>query len=463
MIAAGLVTCLHAVALPLAIPYDGHEYIDFADVLFSGRFPRDWQPPIRTPGYPLLLKTAFGLIGHQPLAVVALNVALAWCLLLMIAHGVRAIAGGMAAGWAVLAVACFPLSVAYQHHALTETGVATFLTATAAVLIMPATTARAGWIKAIALVATLTAGYSLRQSLQFVFPAAALLFPLSLVHRPGDPWQSAFRRPPFGGWLIAAQTAVVAILPVAASLLWEPYLDSKGIRDYMLKQGILRQAMVPVDDPLVEPDADGYAAAVEQAWQADRLVSGIEVVEIGRLAGQLYPQLDPAGPTFLRLATHHPTRFAAGAGRTLLLFIGWPAAQSTNESAEHAAFGPAIGQTGNRIDAGPPALDARTRAAFSQQTATSPVAAALWRLAPVYDHGFVPAGFLSLLAVGLAGLAGRDLRLVVVAAVPLAYLLAHAALLASEDRYAFPAQPLFVATLAASLSGMATWLVGRRS
>lgn len=462
LIAASLVTCLHFAALPLVIPYDGHEYIDFADVLLSSRFPRDWQPPIRTPGYPLLLKAAFGLVGRQPLAVVAVNIALAWGLLLLIAHGVRVIAGGTAAGWAVVAVACFPLSVAYQHHVLTEIGVATLLAAATAVLIMPAGTARAGWLKALALAATLTSGYFLRQSLQFVFPVAALLFPLSLVHRPSDPWRVVFGRLPSGGWRIAAQTAVVAILPVAVSFLWEPYLDSRGIRDYMLKQGVLRQALLPVGDPLVEPASDAYAAAVAQAWQADRLVSGIEATEVGRLAGPLYPRLDPAGPTYLRLATHHPTRFAAGFGRTLLLFVGWPAAQSTNKSAEHAAFGPTLGQAGNRIDPGPPMLDASTRAAFEQTTAMSPVAAVLWWLAPVYDRGFVPAGFLTLVGFGLAGLVARDLRLVSVAALPLAYLLAHAALLASEDRYAFPAQPLFLASLAAGGSWSTAWLVRRR-
>lgn len=68
---------LHAAALPLAVPYDGHEYIDFADVLFFARFPEDWNPLIRTPGYPLVLKSAFGLLGKQPNAITAANAAFA--------------------------------------------------------------------------------------------------------------------------------------------------------------------------------------------------------------------------------------------------------------------------------------------------------------------------------------------------------------------------------------------------
>lgn len=451
LVAAGCFTLLHVLALPLAVPYDGHEYIDFAGVLFSDRFPRDWQPPIRTPGYPLALKAAFGLLGRQPLAVVAVNAALAFTMLVAVARGTRSLAGPTAAAAAVILVAVFPLSVAYQHHALTESGAAAWLTLVAAALLLPDDSARKGWWKAAAVAAALTAGYYHRQSLQFVAPVAAGLLALGGCCRPGTPWLAGLRRPPRSGWIVALQAAVVLCVPAAAAGLWEPFAPSGNIRSYMLKQGIVRQALVPPDDPLLGDTRAPYAAAVNEGWRGDWLVSGLRAARIGDLSVPLYPRLDPPARVFRRLALAQPGRYAAGLGRTLLLFAGFPAAQSTNRSAEHVVFGPSLATGCNRIDDGRPNLTEATRAAFSQPAAPGLLSAVLWRLAPGFDHGLVPVGFLALVALGVAGAWGRDVRLLVVAAVPLTYLLGHAAMLASEDRYAFPAQPIALAAAAAVL------------
>lgn len=448
LIAFGL-TLVHVLALPLVIPYDGHEYIDFAAVLFSDRFPRDWQPPIRTPGYPLALRAAFELFGRQPLAVVAVNAAFAAGMLAIIAALTRRLAGDTAAAAAVMATALFPLSIAYQHHALTESGMAFLLVLTAGCLLLPAATPRSGWLKAAALIGTLTAGYYHRQSMQFVLPAAAGLFALSILARPGDRWRSSVSRAPYAAWILGLQTVAVLLVPIGLARLWEPYAPSKDIRSYMIKQGIVRQAVIPPGDPILGEAAADYAVAVDEGWQESRLISGIKPARIGELAGNLYPVLEPPTATLARLAATHPGRYLAGVGRTLLLYAGYPVPQSTNWSAEHAAFGPALAAGHNQIDEGLLRLTSSTRRAFSEPAAPSLVSAALWGIAPLFDHGIVPLGMVALVGLVAVGLWQRDIRLIIVAAVPLAYLLGHAAMLAAEDRYAFPAQPFAVAAIAA--------------
>lgn len=448
LLAAGI-TLVHLLALPLVIPYDGHEYIDFAAVLFSDRFPRDWRPPIRTPGYPLALRASFALFGRQPLAVVAVNLAFAAGMLAVVASVARRLAGDAAAAAAVVATALFPLSIAFQHHALTESGAAFSLALTTGCLLVPASTPRAGWLKAAALIAALTAGYYHRQSMQFVLPAVAVLFALAAACPPGRRWRDALAGLPSPAWLIGIQTLAVLLVPMGLARFWEPYAPSPNIRSYMVKQGIIRQAVIPPGDRLLGDAAAEYAAAVAEGWQESRLISGIPPVRIGELAGEIYPLLDPPGATLARLAVAHPGRYLAGFGRTLLLYAGYPVAQSTNWSAEHAAFGPALAAGRNRIDDGLPALTEATRADFSQPAAPSLTAAVLWQLAPLFDHGIVPLGMLALIGVFLLGIWQRDIRLVIVAGLPLAYLLGHAAMLAAEDRYAFPAQPFAVAALAA--------------
>jgi len=459
-LAAGL-TLLHVLALPLAITYDGHEYIDFAAVLFSERFPADWQPPIRTPGYPFVLEVAFRILGRQPLAVVVVNAAFTLGSLAIVAWAARWIAGPVAAGLAVLVVAAFPLAVAYQHHALTESGTAFYLTLVTGLLLLPAPSARAGWGKAAALALAVAAGYYHRQSLQFVVPAVAVLLPLVACHPPGSRWWRGAAPP--GGWLVlAAQLALALAVPHLLAGLWEPYVDSAGIRNYMVKQGIVRQALLPPDDPRLGDAREVYEGAIAEAWRADGLVSGLRFQRVSELEQPLYPRLGPAGPALVRLAWRHPARYAAGIGRTLLLYAGAPAAQRTNHAAEQAVFGVALASGRNHIDDGQPRLDASTRRAFSQPAAPGLVSRLLGALAPLYDRLLVPLALLGLPLVLVAGVVGRDVRLVTVALVPLAYVGGHALLLAAEDRYAFPVEPQALATLVAALVRGGAWLVDRR-
>jgi len=74
----------------------------------------------------------------------------------------------------VLVLALFPLSVAYQHFALTETGSALFLMAMVAVSIWIPNTNRGCWAKVVALIVLTANRLLLRQALLQMAPVLAL-------------------------------------------------------------------------------------------------------------------------------------------------------------------------------------------------------------------------------------------------------------------------------------------------
>ncbi|PWU08263.1 MAG: hypothetical protein C5B51_08045, partial [Terriglobia bacterium] len=134
----------HMISLPVAVTYDGFIYIDMADVLGSSRFPQDWNFA-RTPLFPLTLKLAFWAFGRQPLAVIAVSSTLGLAGTFIVGRLVRRYAGEVAAALAMVVMALFPTSVAYQHFALTEVGTAFFLVLIAAALLLPADRPRQVW------------------------------------------------------------------------------------------------------------------------------------------------------------------------------------------------------------------------------------------------------------------------------------------------------------------------------
>jgi 4-amino-4-deoxy-L-arabinose transferase-like glycosyltransferase len=425
---------LHTLALPLTISYDGHEYIYMADVLLSGAFPEGWQPRIRTPGYPLALRAAFDLLGRQPMAILALGAASAVGGFLAIGSYIRRLAGPLAAGVALVVMATYPLAVAYAHGALTEIGTFFYLAILVWCLVRPAYP----WWKALSLVLIVTAGYYHRQTLLPLALIAALVFAIERV--------GVYRERGKQLLIVAAQCAVVVAGPYLLSLPWEPYVESAAVRSYMLKLGILRQTLLPPEDPMVGEARPDYERAIAESQTAGNLYSGLRYDFIGTLADKLYGPLGDAGPTFVRLALANPGRYAKGAALTTMLFLGFRGLQSTNASAHQAVFG-ALANGVNHIDPGLARLDAATRERYAQRAAPGFVSGSLRALAPVYEWLVMPAvGWLFVQL--LLGVALRRFDLFVLAVVPLAYLGLHVLILASEDRYAFPVYPIVLANLA---------------
>src|SRR5215471_652021 len=73
-----LALCLaHMFSLPIVITFDGYWYAKLADSMGAGGLGENWDY-LRTPLFPALLKASFWILGRQPLAIIALQTALAF-------------------------------------------------------------------------------------------------------------------------------------------------------------------------------------------------------------------------------------------------------------------------------------------------------------------------------------------------------------------------------------------------
>jgi hypothetical protein len=428
-------TCLHVIALPLGITYDGHEYLTMAQVLGTDRFPTDWQP-IRTPLYPALLRIGFAICGTNPASVVAVTSGLGLIGVLALGHAVRHLAGPVAGAVALIVMVLDPLLISYQHVVLTESGVFGILGLVVGLLLWQPERAGMHWLKALGLGLLVAAGYYQRQNVIALAPVVALLhlagaWGARQGTSAGDGSVAAGRHGSTRGAALA-QAFVIATLPHLLALPWSPYVDNAGPRSFMLMQGVLRQALLPSDHPLIEPARQLYEQAIAEAWADDQLRSGLNTSALGAIAAKVGPAFgsNPEAQ-FIGFVWRYPGRYLAGVGRTMLAFTGFRSAQKANVAIERIVLWPHSDTGRNDIRDGPPRLDAAIRAQFTHPTSPGTLQHGLWPLRGTYRLLVIVA--MLLLPVELiAGLKLRSLPLVTLAAIPLAYVGFYALILASE-------------------------------
>jgi hypothetical protein len=154
---------LHGISLPVLITWDGCLYVDLAYVIFSSRFPQEWDF-LRTPLYPIALKAGFWLLGKQALAAIAVSTLAGFCGVWMLGAAVRRAGSADAAAAAVVAATLYPTLVGYEHSTLTEAGTFALLALYVnALLWQPA--AAASYKKPLALAGVITLGYYWRPTL----------------------------------------------------------------------------------------------------------------------------------------------------------------------------------------------------------------------------------------------------------------------------------------------------------
>jgi hypothetical protein len=431
---------LHLLSLPVAISYDGFIYIDMADVLGSNRFPHDWNIA-RTPLFPLCLKFAFWLLGRQPLAVIAVSTSLGLGGTLLLGGAMRKIMGELAGAAVVAVLSLFPLFVIFQHFALTEVGTAFFLIALTVLLLWQPTLRRHIWVQAIGLMAVCSAGYYWRQAIMSLAPAVALFHVIGSRARfmAGEDQAKA----PINRWRralpMAAQIGMIAILPFLLAQPWSPYVDEPHMRDVMLRQGILRQALIPADHPYVGTHSEAYRKAIQDSVYRGGFYSGLRADLLGLISQQVYskPIGKPVISFYFDLIRENPGRYFSAVGRTLVLYSGVKALQNENLVSQEMILSPSWHDS--KIGAGPPNLT-QIREDFQQKTKPCLIQGVLWALAPVYGYLLIAANMLTVLGL---------LPLIILCAVPLLYMVNCAVVLASIDRYAFPAYPIVIANLVA--------------
>jgi len=422
------VTFGHFVALPILITWDGHDYIDLAGVLGSPRFPADWRL-LRAPLFPLGLKASFLIFGRGPLAaeLVPLTLAAAGCLLL--ASGIRRIAGERAAAAALALLAIYPALIAFEHAILTETGTFFFLALMIRLSLWVPETPGAAWKKALSLGLALAAGTYWRQSLLLLAPWIALLHLVSVRRR--------------GLALAGGQAVLVMLLPWGLQQPWRAELGPERLSQLnaiVLRSFVVRQAVIPPEDSRMASVREPYRAAIARA---DPL-SGISWREIPGLAAGMAAPWEQGGTLrwFAAIVRDHPGRYARAVGRTLLLFAGFHGAESEIEGDSDLVLSPVL--QGSLIAEGRPLLTEKTRRDFALSSAPGLLRRLLGRLIRPFQWLLIACNLAAVVLLALS-LLRRDLPMLALSGTAAVFALIHALPLLSIDRFMLPVYPVTLA------------------
>ncbi len=441
MACAVLLGVVYLASLSVGISYDGHDYIDLADILGTARFPAAWNP-FRTPLFPLALKISFWLFGKQALALVMVMSTAGIAGILVLGIIVKDLAGYIAGAVIIIVLSLYPTLVAYERMVLTETGTFLFIALMVLLSIQIPRDGRQNWLKTAGLIVVCSVGFYWRQNL------LSLSYWLAFLHllawRSSLPGKAAVRRrgPTLAVTLV--QCVLIVVLPNAAAQLWNSSTHSAQLFDFMLGYGIVKQAVPDPKDPFIGPDEQAYESAIQSSLFHGHLYSGIRANLADTLSNRLLSRYSGSRrDLFIRLIRDYPGRYAAAAGRTFLLFGGAKNLEDENQIFRDQILSPTF--VGARIGDGPEPVSSRDKEYFAQKTQPSAVQALLRFLVRLYDPAFT-AGFI-VSAVGLVlSIAWLDFNLFLFTATPFVYLLPYVVTLSSGDRYGFPVHAFFLAS-----------------
>jgi hypothetical protein len=459
LIAAGVSAVAHLVALaslPLMVTPDGQKYIAEALQLI-GAAPAMNIPGWDAPGMPLVLAVTFALLGVTPVAVLIVLHAVAVLAVYLVARAATDLTGprmGLAVG---LLAALEPWSLVWSTYVLTEP-VAAVLAASAMWLTLtasrrgPAAAATVGLLSALCLLTR---------------PAAAVLFPFL-----------------FAGWMIAHWSAprrVVIAVALLAGVIAPPMLvratspiqhrsgGFAGGPGLVLFWGAGMFGMTSRDDvadPALQAIYDRTAGDASNPIVDDRQV---------RFLRETGSQQDPAAARAVGRVALHSLRRQPG---TYLKNIGYTSLWLANAGIENKpAMYDEISWLTNRVF-----LDGREfrqnasnfqgvnfapsqmRAFALDYRGEGPLRPWLQWWATTGKRGFphVPLILGTLLALGFS-VARRRWLMVAVLSAPLAYLLAHAVLLAAVTRYTSSVMPMLYVGFACGCAELVSVWRARRA
>ena len=457
MACAVLLGFVYLASLSVGISYDGHVYIDLADMLGTARSVKDWSP-YRTPLFPLALKISFWLFGKQALALVMVMSAAGVAGILVLGIIVKKMAGYIAGAVIMIVLSLYPTLVGYERMVLTETGIFMFI-AIMVLLSMPIPQdGRGAWVKTASLISVCTLSYYWRQNLLSLAYWLAFLHFLAWRSSPQGKAALRGRNPRLAVTL--AQCVLIAVLPNAAVRLWGSYSNNAKLFDVMLGYGIVKQVLADPKDPFIGPDEQAYESAIQSSLFHGHLYSGMRADLANRLTERLLTRYSGSRlDLFVRLARDYPGRYAAALGRMLMLFAGAKGLEDENEIFRDQLLSPTF--VGARIGDGPEPVSSRDKEYFAQKTQPSAVQALLRFLVRLYDPALT-AGFIAC-ALGLAlSIVWLDFRLFLFTATPFLYLLPYIITLSSADRYAFPVYPFVLASPLVVGAAVANRVLARR-
>lgn len=447
LFALGIVLA-HILALPIGITYDGHVYLDLADVVGSSRFPRDWNLA-RAPLFPLALKISFSVFGRQPLAAIFVTSVAGLAGVLMTGALASHLSGKTGGALVLILLSLNPMLVSYEHFVLSETGTAAFFAAIVSLSLWYPADSRHLWLKAVGLSALLAGGYYWRQNILYLALPAAVLHSIGGWRR-WSPSISALNLPSRTRCLkyspLMAQALLVMVGSYAATIPARRYVGGQQLQEVMLRFGIVKQALPAPEDYWIGEDAEFYRFAIKESRTRGTFYSGMRADLADELLNKLVsrPQTQSASRLFLRLVKEYPGRYLGGVTRTFMSFAGAKGLQDENRIWRDQMLSPTF--LGSKIGDGPPKLDATIKEQFLQRSQPSAVLWLFRRLKVLYEN-LLPLAFLMLMAGVLASLVIRSLALFTFCILPIVYLVPYVLTLLSIDRYAFPVYPVVLSAL----------------
>jgi hypothetical protein len=459
MACAVLLGFVYLASLSVGISYDGHVYIDLADMLGTVRSIKEWSP-YRTPLFPLALKISFWLFGKQALALVMVMSAAGVAGILVLGIIVKEQAGYIAGAVTIIVLSLYPTLVGYERMVLTETGIFMFIALMVLLSMQIPQDGRGAWLKTAGLVSVCTLSYYWRQNLLSL--SYWLAFLQYLAWRSSLPGKAAVRgrsrSPRLAVTLV--QCVLIALLPNAAVRVGGSYSNNAKLFDVMLGYGIVKQALADPKDPFIGADEQAYESAIQTSVFHGHLYSGIRADLANTLTDRLLTRYSGSRlDLFIRLARDYPGRYAAALGRMMMLFAGAKGLQDENEIFRDQILSPSF--VGARIGDGPEPVSSRDKEYFAQKTQPSAVQALLRLLVRLYDPAL--SGAFIVCAVGLVlSVVWLDFRLFLFTATPFIYLLPYIITLSSADRYAFPIYPFVLASPLVVGAAVAKRMLARR-
>jgi len=423
-------------SLPILVTSAGYWYARLAEILGTSRFVSEWDY-LRTPLFPTLLKVSFWIFGRQALAVAVLQSAFGFGGIWLLGAALKGLGRQLEAAFVMPLLSFYPTLVSYEHSLLTEVGTFFFLAAILYVLTAPV---RSPVRRAFELAGLITLGYYHRSSVLYVSTVVAAVYSVSLwsqgtiSHRAQE--RTRLRR--------TAAVLIVGVLPFLLAFPWQRNRRvSERIGQSVLLYGLLKQGVLPLDDPILGSAAPLYHNAIHQSLVKNALpLTGVqEQLVYAPLVG-LSSHTSDAGKVFAREIATHPRAYLAAFGRTLLLYSGFAAPETDSVTAIRAPVLTRPEATITARPAGFPPLDVD----LTQRTGISLIARCLRLAAPAFDILlFLGAALTPLLLV--FGLYRREPALLAFAAIPLSYLGLNALVLNSQDRMAVPVYPILLTNL----------------
>ena len=360
--------------------------------------------------------------------------------LLVLANPMRHLAGEWVAGAVLIFVSFYPTFVTYEHAVLTETGTYLFFAVACALTIWNPRSDGSRWLRAVFIALVLGIGFYWRQNLLYLVAPAAALTILREWRR--DAKLFGLTRPETLACL--GRVAIFIVIPYVFSKPWDRVVPSGPVFDTTLKQGTVRQALLPPDDPYLGPDKDVYIAAIRDSMRGNNFYSGVTWPNLERAGPKVFEKPIPSVPAFfLHLVLKYPMRYLSCFGRSILFFSGIQGVESDNRSFRDELLSPAGGA---QISEGPEPLDSKIKADFQEHTSTSLIQRRLRRLAKPYDF-LLPIAVLVTFAGLVASIFQRNIALGCFCLFPLFYLFVTSLWLVTIDRFMVPVYPVILANL----------------